>query len=370
MNGLAICAGTGGLDLALQIAEPRYRTVCYVEREAGAAASLVARMEDKTLDRAPVWDDLGTLCGKRWRGLLDIITSGDPCQPNSHAGKGLGADDERWLIDQLVRVVDESRPDRLFRENVTGNTDGQLEALIPALERLGYRCAAGIFAASETGAKHERQRLFIMADCEGPGQQSRGCRRRVAKEHAELKHKGTNVADAQGQRFQEAGECGCSGESGTGQPGTELANPFSCGHHGRTHDTGRQAVERAVVERPGSDMADTRGTGLQGRELGGPSRRRDGSQAHGPVTELCGARLPLFAPGPRDFDAWREILSIDPTLEPAVCGAADGMANRNDRLRLCGNGVSPLAGAYAYRTLDTLLAGASRTATTGNVLTM
>ena len=87
MNGLALCAGTGGLDLALQIADPRFRTVGYVEREASAAASLVARMEDQTLDKAPIWDDVVTFDGRSWRGIVDIVTSGDPCQSNSVAGK-------------------------------------------------------------------------------------------------------------------------------------------------------------------------------------------------------------------------------------------------------------------------------------------
>ncbi|MFH1159076.1 MAG: DNA cytosine methyltransferase, partial [Pseudomonadota bacterium] len=51
--GLSLCAGAGGLDLGLHLAVPGYRTVGYVERETYAAATLVARMEDKALDQAP-----------------------------------------------------------------------------------------------------------------------------------------------------------------------------------------------------------------------------------------------------------------------------------------------------------------------------
>ncbi len=337
INGLALCAGAGGLDLAMHIAEPRYRTVCYVEREAGAAASLVVRMEDQTLDQAPVWDDLGTYEGKPWCGLVDCLTSGDPCQPNSNAGKGLGEDDDRWLIDRLIRVIEEVRPYIVFRENVTGNADGQLAALIPALDRLGYCVAAGIFAAAETGASHERQRLFILAHREGPGQQSGGRGRRITEEYAEPFDSSSNMADAQGQRRREAGECSNSRDPRTGQPGTGLAN------------AGR--------------------TGLQGGKRNGPSGERNGAASHGSVAELCSARLPLFAPGPGDIGAWREILETDPLLEPAICRTVDGVAHRNDRLRLCGNGVSPLAGAYAYRTLSALLTGIDRGTATGNVLT-
>lgn len=55
LNGLAFFAGAGGLELGLHIAEPNYRTICYCEREASAAASLVARMEDEALDKAIKW---------------------------------------------------------------------------------------------------------------------------------------------------------------------------------------------------------------------------------------------------------------------------------------------------------------------------
>ena len=71
MNGLALCAGVGGLELGLKLAlGERYKTVCYVEREAYCTSVLVARMADKALDRAPIWDDLTTFAGKCWRRPL------------------------------------------------------------------------------------------------------------------------------------------------------------------------------------------------------------------------------------------------------------------------------------------------------------
>lgn len=74
--GLSLCAGAGGLDLGLHIAHAGYRTVGYVEREAYAAATLVARMEDAALDRAPVWDDVASFDGRPWRSLVDIVHGG------------------------------------------------------------------------------------------------------------------------------------------------------------------------------------------------------------------------------------------------------------------------------------------------------
>ncbi len=74
--GLSLCAGVGGLDLGLILACPGYRTVGYVEREAFAAALLVARMDDAALDRAPLWDDVASFNGRPWRGGVDIVLAG------------------------------------------------------------------------------------------------------------------------------------------------------------------------------------------------------------------------------------------------------------------------------------------------------
>lgn len=163
-NGIELCAGAGGLGLGVELAVPGARGVAYVEREAASAATLVGRMEAGDLAPAPVWSDLATFDARRWRGRVHWVASGDPCQPNSTAGKRLGAADDRFLIDQVLRIVDECRPLRLFRENVPGNAAGQLGALVPPLERMGYRVECGIFSSAETGASHGRRRLFVMAD--------------------------------------------------------------------------------------------------------------------------------------------------------------------------------------------------------------
>lgn len=97
MNGLALCAGVGGLELALGLVLADYRTVCYVEREAYAAAQLVARLAEGALDVAPIWDDLATFDGRRWRRCVSIITAGFPCQPWSAAGKGEGVEEGRAM---------------------------------------------------------------------------------------------------------------------------------------------------------------------------------------------------------------------------------------------------------------------------------
>ena len=114
---LSICTGAGGLDLGVKLACPAARTVCYVEREAFAVAELVAAMEAACLDEAPVWSDLGSFDGTAWRGRVDWLIGGIPCQPHSTASnQRRGADDERDLWPAAARVIREVQPAVVFLE--------------------------------------------------------------------------------------------------------------------------------------------------------------------------------------------------------------------------------------------------------------
>lgn len=163
LRGIALCAGVGGLELGLHIAEPRYRTVCFVEREAFAAANLVARMEDQTLDYAPIWDDVKSFDGRPWRDRVHILTGGYPCQPFSFAGRRRGRHDPRHLWPDIARIVDEVRPRFCFFENVDGHLNLGASKVIEDLRKMGYGVKAGLFSALEVGAPHLRKRLFILA---------------------------------------------------------------------------------------------------------------------------------------------------------------------------------------------------------------
>ena len=172
ITGMSICAGYAGLDLGLHIAEPTYRTVCYIEREAHAAATLVARMGDKALDQAPIWDDLKSFDGRPWRDRIHIITAGYPCQPFSFAGKRKGEHDPRHLWPDIARIIDEVQPEWVFAENVEGHLNLGCADVCVSLRRLGYSPKAGLFSAREAGASHRRGRVFILAHADRIGQRS------------------------------------------------------------------------------------------------------------------------------------------------------------------------------------------------------
>ena len=161
---LSFCSGYGGIERGLDLAGVEHEVLAYVEIEAFAIANLVAKMEEGELDAAPIYTDLKTFPSEVFRGAVDIITGGYPCQPFSAAGKRAGAADPRHLWPFIREHVRSIRPARTFFENVYGHTSLGLSTVLSDLEEDGYSGTWGVFSASEVGAPHQRKRVFIMAN--------------------------------------------------------------------------------------------------------------------------------------------------------------------------------------------------------------
>jgi DNA (cytosine-5)-methyltransferase 1 len=162
-NVLSLCTGYGGLELGLELAGIETRTVCYVEREAYAAANLAALMQTGRVAQAPIWSDLTTFDGKPWRGTVDILTAGFPCQPHSVAGKRKGKEDERWLWRDIEHIIRDCEPKAVLIENVPGLLRSGLRDVLQGLARLGFDAVWTRRTAAEAGASHKRARLFVLA---------------------------------------------------------------------------------------------------------------------------------------------------------------------------------------------------------------
>lgn len=169
INVLSLCSGIGGIELGLKLATGgAARTVCYVEREGYPAAVLAARMEEGHLDPAPIWSDLRTFDAGAWRGVVDCVTGGYPCQPFSLAGKRRGEDDPRHLWPSVLRVLVESGAAVGFFENVRGHVSKGLSQVLQDLAGVGFDAEWDVFSAEEEGAPHRRERLFLLAHCDSP----------------------------------------------------------------------------------------------------------------------------------------------------------------------------------------------------------
>lgn len=163
LHAISLCTGAAGLDLGVELAIPGTRIVCGVERNAFAAANLIGRMEARQLDDFPIWSDLRTFSAREWRGCVDLVTAGYPCQPFSVAGKGLAGDDERHLWPDVARVIDECEPGLVFLENVANHLSQGFDEVARDLHGLGFQVAASLWTAAEVGAPHRRERLFALA---------------------------------------------------------------------------------------------------------------------------------------------------------------------------------------------------------------
>ena len=162
MNELALFAGAGGGILGGFLLG--WRTVCAVENNAYAASVLVARQNDGILPPFPVWDDVRTFDGKPWRGIVDVVSGGFPCQDISVAGKGKGIEGARsGLWKEMARIVGEVRPRYVFMENSPALLIRGFGTVAGDLASLGYNIRWGVLGASDVGAPHLRKRIWIVA---------------------------------------------------------------------------------------------------------------------------------------------------------------------------------------------------------------
>ena len=162
LNELALFAGAGGGILGGHLLG--WRTVCAVEWEPYPASVLVARQNDKILPPFPIWDDVQTFDGKPWRGIVDVVSGGFPCQDISAAGKGAGITGSKSSMwKHMARIVGEVRPRLVYVENSPLLIKRGAAVVISDLTSLGYDCQWCIVSAADCGAPHKRDRFWLLA---------------------------------------------------------------------------------------------------------------------------------------------------------------------------------------------------------------
>lgn len=162
MNELALFAGGGGGILASRLLG--WNTVAAVEIKEYAREVLLQRQRDRLLESFPVWDNVCTFDGRPWRGLIDVLSGGFPCQDISAAWDGPGLAGKRsGLWKEYLRIVEECWPDYVFAENVANLRCRGLRTVIEDLARLGYGARWLTIDSSWFGIPHPRPRMFVLA---------------------------------------------------------------------------------------------------------------------------------------------------------------------------------------------------------------
>ena len=254
LHELALFAGAGGGILGGHLLG--WNTVCAVEIDEYARKVLLARQRDGCLPRFPIWDDVQTFDGRPWRGRIDIISGGFPCQDISAAGRGAGITGERsGLWSHMARIVGEVRPQYVFVENSPLLVSRGLDVVLADLAALGYDARWGVVGAHHAGAPHRRDRCWVVA-YGGSG------RHRAAQEEV------------------------CPGRDATELGSATVSDADSSLRDGGTDQSFRKEKGRTLVGGAGKAVSDADTQGLETSEQPGALRGEwDGCEAHGPTSE-------------------------------------------------------------------------------------
>ncbi len=357
LNELALFAGAGGGILGGQLLG--WRTVCAVEWEPYPASVLCARQNEGLLPHFPIWDDVQTFDGKPWRGIVDVISGGFPCQDISCAGKGAGIEGKRsGMWKEFARIIGEVQPKYVFVENSPMLTSRGLGTVLGDLSEMGFNAEWGVLSAADVGANHRRERIWICArrselsshsehDRYGWGeQQSEGIKETNGKilayssngEHTDsVRGVNAEAIRVPQENWTERSGCGMSGGTsgvvGNGRA-SRVCNERSVAHTASTGlpkrgQAGQSAINTQTrtgmvseLERCG-DVADTNSTQCKGNQ--------------------CSERVEQKYSNFGSSSWW--------TTEPNVGRVANGVAARVDRLKAIGNGQVPLCAATAFKLL-------------------
>ncbi|WP_061235857.1 DNA cytosine methyltransferase [Leptospira weilii] len=297
MNELALFAGAGGSILGGKLLG--WRTVCAVEIDPYCITQLIQRQNDKILPSFPIWDDIRTFDGTGWRGIIDVVSGGFPCQGISAAGKGKGLDDERsGLWKEMFRVICEVRPRYALVENSPLLTRRGINRVLGDLAQMGYNAIWGVLGADDVGAPHIRKRIWILSYANSE---------LLEWESKSREFKVSSLIDGNGTK-------------------EHVADSNSLGK--QQSQGSKQKVRRRISD--------------GGEEIS------DSNKFHAIRRGLCTSEVSYKGSTSLQRGEWW-------ATEPNVGRVAHGVASRVDRLRAIGNGQVPMVAKVAWNILSSIM---------------
>jgi len=306
MNELHLFAGAGGGILGGMLCG--HTTVCAVEIEPYCRKVLLQRQRDGILPKFPIWDDVCTFDGTPWRGKVDVVCGGFPCQDISCAGKGAGIKGERSSMwKHMARIIGEVRPKYAFVENSPMLVGRGLTRVLSDLANLGYDARWGVVGAHHVAAPHKRDRIWVL------GWDSNSINEYTLREFC---------------KRETADTCGIRSEFARDGARTEEEGDVSYPMHQRDQRWEQQqesGKETRNVAYPSSQRGCSRDSKWQDAEDARELTTNSGDNA-------------------RRVGWWDS--------EPNVGRVAHGVASRVDRLKAIGNGQVPAVAAMAWKILS------------------
>ena len=287
----SLFSGIGGFDLAAQWMG--WNNIFQVEKDDWCRKVLA-----KNFPKTERFADIKDFTGYEYTNRIDVISGGFPCQPFSVAGQRKGKDDDRYLWEEMLRVIATIKPTYVVGENVTGIIGLALDTVLSDLEAQDYTTETFIIPACSKNAWHRRDRVWIVAYANSIGRQD------------EQKENGKSVCNGERNNPIEK-QGGEQQQRRTGKSSSVFTDTNLSGLQ-----TERAEQQTARIEQYG--------------ELGKLSTHTDNTgceEQRKPITD----GKELFAP---KCSSWWQ-------TEPGVGRVVDGLPGRVDRLKGLGNAIVP-----------------------------
>jgi DNA (cytosine-5)-methyltransferase 1 len=329
-------AGAGGGLLADLILG--HRPIIAVEWDKYACSVLRERAADGWFPGLSVYEgDVRLFDPSEYKGRVDCIHAGFPCQDISFAGKqaGVGEETRSGLYREVLRIADVVRPRELYLENVSAILSNGLGTVLADLSERGYSARWICLRASDVGANHGRDRWWLLAR-RIPDSLRNGCKpkdgRGVVPDLNGINTSSQSERDNKQQRIEFTSDMGNTEHDG--HPTSKITGSTTQGNDSNTQ--GQEQAEQPT--RPSyqhEELAYSCYTGLQGCKItGNNGENRKESRYQQPSRCSSG-------------NEWNETESL-------VGRVANDVADRVGKLKALGNGQVPLQAAVAYSMLSEL----------------
>jgi DNA (cytosine-5)-methyltransferase 1 len=309
MNHGSLFSGIGGFDLAA--AWMGWNNVFSCEKDEWCNKVLA-----KNFPNTERHLNIKDFNAKKYNGTIDIISGGFPCQPFSVAGQRKGKADDRYLWEEMLRIINEAKPAFVVGENVTGIIGMALDTVLSDLEAQDYTTETFIIPACSKNAWHRRDRVWIVAYANRIGWYNE--QKESIKSISDEKRNDTTKEQSRREQ-----QCRIS------EPGIIFPNPDS---FGRWRESQIGMCEKGT--RSKSDRQSKRIANVTDTDNAGCKEQRKS------ITD--GTKF--FAP---KCSSWWE-------TEPGVGRVVDGLSGRVDRLKGLGNAIVPQIAYEIFRSIAEL----------------